>query len=227
VAEPSIALRPDRQVLPDGSAAELNAGAEIAVQFTPEKRTVRLVRGEALFDVVEDADRPFVVAAGQIEIRAVGTAFAVRNAEDEIAVLVTKGQVAVQRADAGPRGSPAAPATVVQPIYLAAGRKMTIPLASTVAVPKATYVSPEELMEALAWRTRRVEFTSTPLREAVALFNRQQPGKRLVVGDDATASLKITGVFWTDDPEGFSRLLVFSLGLKADTSAEGRIVLRE
>jgi ferric-dicitrate binding protein FerR (iron transport regulator) len=64
------------------------------------------------------------------------------------------------------------------------------------------------------------------LIEAVALFNRQS-GKRLVLVDDATGALRITGVFWTDDPEGFSRLLAASLGLKADTDAQGRIVLRE
>src|SRR5690606_5730758 len=94
---PSIALRPDRQILPDGSSAELNSGAQFALEFTPERRVVRLLRGEALFDVVKDPSRPFIVAAGQIKVQAVGTMFTVRHSVDEVAVLVTQGQVAVDR----------------------------------------------------------------------------------------------------------------------------------
>lgn len=45
----AVAPRPNIESLPDGSRIELNAQAEIAVQFTPEKRLVRLVRGEAFF----------------------------------------------------------------------------------------------------------------------------------------------------------------------------------
>jgi transmembrane sensor len=226
-AAPSIALRPDRQVLPDGSSVELNAGAQLAVEFTPEKRAVLLMRGEALFDVVKDPARPFVVAAGQIEVRAVGTAFTVRHAHDEVAVLVTEGEVAVDRVGTSLDNVPlGASAIIPKPIYLPAGRKVAVPFDRGVAMPEATDVSLEEVAEALAWRSRRVEFTSTPLSEAVALFNRQA-GMRLVLGDDVTGALRITGVFWTNDPEGFSRLLASSLGLRADTDAQGRIVLRQ
>lgn len=222
---PSIVLRPDRQMLPDGSSVELNAGAQIVVEFTPEWRDVRLVRGEALFEVAKDAARPFVVAAGQIKVRAVGTAFTVRHASDEIAVLVTAGKVAVDHIARSLDDEPTGASVIIpEPITLAAGRKVTIPIDPAAAVPETKQVTREEMAEALAWRSRRVEFTSTPLAEAVALFN-SQPGKRLVLGNDATGALRITGVFWTDDPEGFSRLLVSSLGLKADADTRGRIVL--
>ena len=55
----TIALAPDRRTLPDGSVIELNAGAEIAVNFTPAQRGVRLLRGEALFAVAHNPGSPF------------------------------------------------------------------------------------------------------------------------------------------------------------------------
>ncbi|MGH7956064.1 MAG: iron-containing alcohol dehydrogenase, partial [Opitutaceae bacterium] len=77
-----------------GSVVELNVDADILVDFSPVRRAVRLVRGEAHFTVATDAARPFVVSAGGVEVRAVGTGFAVHFAPQEIAVLVTEGQVA-------------------------------------------------------------------------------------------------------------------------------------
>jgi transmembrane sensor len=68
-----------------------------------------------------------------------------------------------------------------------------------------------------------VEFTDTPLSEAIALFNRENQ-LSLSLADETTAKLRITGVFWTDDPEGFARLLDSSLGIKS-RSSPGHIVL--
>ena len=56
---------------------------------------MQLVRGEAHFVVAADASRPFVVSAGAVSVRAVGTEFVVRYSAREIGVLVTEGRVAV------------------------------------------------------------------------------------------------------------------------------------
>lgn len=91
----TMAVRPLVHRLPDGTVVDLNADADIAVEFTPEIRGVRLVRGEAHFTVAKDRARPFVVSVGPITVRAVGTAFNVRLAPTAVQVLVTEGQVAV------------------------------------------------------------------------------------------------------------------------------------
>lgn len=76
----TIAVRPDRQALADGSTVELNANAKIDVQFTPDRRTVHLLGGEALFTVAKDStQRPFVVVAPGVEVKADGTVFSVRG----------------------------------------------------------------------------------------------------------------------------------------------------
>jgi transmembrane sensor len=91
----TMTVRPLVQRLADGTVVDLNAGADITVDFTPGVRGVRLVRGEAHFTVAKDGARPFVVSVGPIDVRAVGTAFNVRLEPTAVQVLVTEGQVAV------------------------------------------------------------------------------------------------------------------------------------
>jgi transmembrane sensor len=233
VASPSVAVKPERQTLPDGSVVELNANAEIAVAFTPGRRDVRLVRGEAHFAVAKDATRPFVVTAGSVSVRAVGTAFNVRFEPEQVGVLVTEGRVAVERTDVPPpvaalpvRSDLPAPAGAAPArVYLGAGDRLTVPIQAPVAAPLApTRVTEQEMAAALAWRGLRVEFTNTPLGEIVELFNRQNR-RQLALGDEGLADIRISGIFWSDDPEGFSRLLENSAGLRATPQSDARIVL--
>jgi ferric-dicitrate binding protein FerR (iron transport regulator) len=84
--------------LPDGSIAWLNAESSISYSeyFGDSLRSVSL-QGEVFFEVEKDAQRPFVVQAGSVEVLAVGTAFSVRNyaGEPSIAVSLTEGLVQV------------------------------------------------------------------------------------------------------------------------------------
>ncbi len=231
----SVAVRPDRQVLPDGSVVELNAGTEIALSYTTETRGVRLLRGEALFQVAKNPDRPFVVMAAGVDVRAVGTAFSVALAPDRVNVLVTEGRVAVQRPNVGPSladvpvqsGDPSVvTAPHPEPIYLSAGARLAIPTVASAPQIAPQSVTPAQIDAALAWRSRRVEFTLTPLGEAVDLLNGQNQVK-LVLGDRALAELRLTGVFWTDDPQGFSRLVKETFGVGIEERTDGTIVLRK
>jgi len=211
----AFAVRPNIEMLPDGSTAELNSGAEIAVHFTPEKRAVQLLRGEALFSVTKNAARPFVVSAGGIEVRAVGTAFSVRFDPQQVGVLVTDGRVAIEqvkRVDASPGES------ISQPIYLSAGGQvaMAIDRSDTVA-PAVSPLTPQQISTALAWRGKRVEFSRMPLDGVVNLLNRQNK-VQLAIADQSTRNMPISGIFWSDDPEGFARLLESGLGVHAERS---------
>lgn len=218
-----IAVRPDVRQLPDGSTAQLNAGAEILPAYVPEKRLVQLLQGEALFSVAKDTGRPFVVVAGGVEIKAVGTAFTVRFAPHQVEVLVTEGTVAI--AAPAPDGAAATPGSApAGSVLLTAGNRRVIPLAA--GVPSAVAaVTPTQIAAALAWRDRRIEFTRTPLTEAVELFNRQN-GLQLRIADAKTGGFEISGIFWADDPESFARLLENALEMKT-TQVEGGIVIRK
>jgi len=88
------------QHLSDGSSAKLNTNSVIEIEYTRNKRIVRLMRGEALFDVAHDPSRPFIVYVGEQAVKAVGTAFVVKIESEKIQVTVTEGQVQLsQRED--------------------------------------------------------------------------------------------------------------------------------
>jgi transmembrane sensor len=222
---PTMALRPDKQTLPDGSTVELNAGAEITVEFTAEKRGVRLVRGEAHFAVTKNAGWPFVVSAGGIDVKAVGTAFAVRFDSKQIDVVVTEGRVAVQSPSAPPEARHASD-SAIEPIYLDGGARVALSAdLPSLRMARVEPLSSAEVARALAWRSKRIEFTDTRLAEAVALFNRQNK-VQIAIANRADETRCINGVFWADDPAGFARLLEVSLGLTLVQQGES-IVLRD
>lgn len=225
---PSVAtmtLRPELRKLPDGSVVELNANAEIFVDFTSVRRGVRLVRGEALFTVTKDSTRPFVVTGGNVEVRAVGTAFVVRLDPANVNVLVTEGRVLVGQAAPmeSASGTPALPPP--PPVMVAAGDRIAVPAdGSMIIKPKVEPVTSLELNTALAWREMRFEFTNTSLAEAVELFNRKSKVK-LSLADPALADLRVSGIYWADNADGFASLIELSLDIEAVREAENRIVL--
>lgn len=210
--------RPERLVLADGSVVELNAGSRIQTAFTPGERRVRLLRGEALFSVAKNPARPFVVEAGAIAVRAVGTAFDVRRGTEEVEVLVTEGKVHLERPPA--EGSTAAATPLI------AGQRAVIDAVDPTRLPVITTVNAATLQQALAWQAVRLEFSELPLTEVVAEFNLRNT-QQLVIGDVETGKLRLGGTFRTDNIEGFVRLLAASFGVKADYRDDGSIVLRQ
>lgn len=82
-----------------------------------------------------------------------------------------------------------------------------------------------EIASALAWRDKRVEFSGTPLTEAVALFNRQNE-LQLFLRDRSLGELRVSGIFWSDDPAGFARLLAASFGVTAERKTKHEIAIR-
>ena len=209
--------RPERINLPDGSVVELNGDGRIMTDFTAAERRVRLLRGEAHFTVAKNPARPFIVDAGAVAVRAVGTVFEVRRAATAVEVLVTEGKVRVER----PAGAGTAP---VPPTSLAAGERAVVDLSARGAAPVVTPVSPAEIERALAWQGVRLEFSSLPLAEVVAEFNLRNT-TQLAMGDPETARLKIGGTFRADNVEGFVRLLQLSFGVTAERQPNGTVVL--
>lgn len=222
----TVAVRPDRRTLPDGSVVELNAGAEIAVHYKNEIRGVELVKGEALFEVAKDAMHPFVVTAGNIHVRAVGTAFTVHYQTERVGVLVTEGRVAVEEVTAPlAPGFPTAAAAKPEPVFLDAGGRVEVPVNQALSPALVQPVSNADMAEALSWREKRLEFSDTPLPVAVKLFN-QGNILQITVGDAALNHRVITGIFWADDPGTFVRLLEEGFSLKAERNGNA-ITLRD
>ena len=186
----------ERARLADGSTLELNTASAARVQFTAAERRVELESGEAHFEVAHDTARPFVVSAGGVTVRAVGTAFNVRYVSGAVEVTVTEGKVTV-----GPALS-ATGATLV-----AANQRLALPLApAAVPAPAIETLAPADVRAVLAWQRRVADFSDTPLGEVTARFNRHNV-LQLVITDPALGSRRIGGMFALDDVEAFVRLL--------------------
>lgn len=219
----------ERQALADGSVVELKDGSRLDVQFTPGERRVRLI-GEAHFIVAKNPDRPFIVEAHGVEVRAVGTAFNIRVDAAAVEVLVTEGTVRVTEPSLTLNAQLLTPNAQAQPqIFLTAGQQVVVPLAATpsalVPMLAVASVSPAQIRTALEWQTPRLQFFETPLAEAVTEFNRHNPNP-LVLADSALGSVPIGGTFRVDNVEGFVRLLELTVDVRGEPRADGGIVLK-
>lgn len=199
-----------QQTLSDGTVVELNRGARLATAFTATERRVRLLAGEANFAVAKDPDHPFVVEAGGVEVRAVGTAFNVRyDPAEAVEVVVTEGKVQV-----------ATPAETVP--LLEAGQATTVSLART-AAPAVEALTTDQLARKLLWQPRLLSFDNQPLSGIVEEFNRRNP-VRLVI-DPKNGARRMTASFRSDNVEGFVRLLEQHFGITAECRAGQLVVL--
>lgn len=212
-----VISQPARQVLPDGSVVELKEGAAISVEYGPSARRVRLERGEAHFAVAPDAAVPFIVSAGGIAVRAVGTEFAVGLTTRNVEVLVTEGRVAVESA------TPATP-DAPELAQLAAGQAAVVELAALISTTDPA-VPAEVQRSRLAWRVPRIELSRTPLAEVVECFNRFG-AVRLELADPALGALQLSGVLRPDSPHALLHILRNDFGLRESRRADATIVLQ-
>jgi transmembrane sensor len=178
--------------LEDGSAVELNTATRLRTAFTPERRDVHLLAGEALFHVAKDPKRPFVVHARDARVRALGTAFNVRIREKLVELTVTEGVVTVNEAPSILRVG----ARSIRPLSAGEGAVMGPGAVARVALQEA------DLQRRIAWRNGLIELRGETLEQAVAEFNRYRT-RKLVVADPSLAGLRVGGSFETGDSERF------------------------
>lgn len=210
-------LGPERRALPDGSVAEFPRGTEIAVDFSGTFRRIALPAGEAHFQVAHDPGRPFIVTAGGIAVRAVGTGFAVRVAAEETSVVVTEGRVAVHPVS----GATPGPALA----QVGAGESVAVTRIDAPTSPAIVALSTAELARQLSWRRQRAEFSAVPLADVIATVNRHSR-LQFVIADATLATTPLSGVFFLDDAEEFAQLLERGFGLVVERSGPDRFLLR-
>jgi transmembrane sensor len=188
--------------LPDGSRLRLDTATRAEVTLYRTRREVRLPEGQAVFQVQNDATRPFDVLAGPLRVTVIGTRFSVRHTpgmtqDGGVRVAVEEGRVRVARAAAG-AATGAASRSGFEPsgalpsadaIELGAGQQVasdaTGRLGSIAQVASAG-IAP--------WREGRISFQDTPLSAAIAEFERYGP-TGLVIADPEVGALRLTGTF--------------------------------
>ncbi len=184
--------------LADHSIAAINTDSRIDVDMSATLRHIQLVKGEAWFEVTKNPDAPFVVSAGDIRVRAVGTAFSVRRRDTGADVLVTEGVVEAWNVkDKTKRVSLTAGATAFVP-YVPADATITM--------------QPQDVDRRLAWRTREIILQRDSLQSAAAEFNRYND-RQIVIADPSLNKAQLVGGFAVDQPDIFARAVHATLNV--------------
>ncbi|WP_422002366.1 FecR family protein [Reyranella sp.] len=174
-------------VLPDGSEATLAPDSALAVAFDGDARRVRLLVGEAFFDVRPDRSRPFRVLAREVETVVVGTRFDVEMSDDGVRVSVERGAVRVGSEELQPG----------QAVHVAPGGRVS-----------RAETSPDMVA---AWRDGQLVARNVPLRTAVDQLRRYYGGSILLT-DSALGDRRITGAYNLADPEDALRAIAQAHG---------------
>jgi len=82
-------------ILPDGSNVTLTSGSRLIYSETEGKERYTKLSGDGFFEVAPNADRPFVVDAGGVNVTVLGTKFNVITSDDDVEVRLETGSVKV------------------------------------------------------------------------------------------------------------------------------------
>ena len=209
--------------LPDGSSVQLNTASQVEIDFSSGKRKVRLLQGEAHFQVAHDKSRPFEVFAGNGMVRAVGTAFSVYlKDKEEVEVTVTEGRVEVaSRVDnqslatdsTEPSDNPDIKAEVTtepeQLTKLSAGQNISF----NDHVQPIQTLKADEVARKLSWRDGMLVFSGESLEQVVEQVSRYT-SQAIVITDPDIRDVRIGGYFKAGDTNAMFEALETSFGIK-------------
>ena len=178
--------------------------------------------GQARFDVALDVERPFSLTAAGEKVVATWSAFNVDLHKSQVVVTLIEGHVVVLPKEPGVLlpSQPSRPTDTSaelrraadrsgRGVELAAGEQLVVYASGT------SSIAPANIERTTAWQSGRLVFDDEPLISVVEQVNRyaREP---LVVTDESTARLRISGVFSTDDIDGFVDTLTRYLPVDAD-----------
>lgn len=205
------AQAPVQKQLPDGSSVFINKHSELSyVEGKEGLRQVQL-KGEAFFEVLHDAEKPFEVSVGGVLIRDIGTAFNVKAlpGSNTVEVWVESGEVHFYSADnAG--------------VHLLQGEK-AVYNQTTKQFIKAESAAAEN---ANSYKTLVFRFNETPLSEVLTQLNAVYD-KNVHVNDEATGNLRLSVKFDHEHHDTIVNIIAETLDLDIDRSGTGILLKRK
>ncbi len=217
-----------RQVtLDDGSSITLGARSEISVLFDEDLRAVELIVGDAFFDVESDPSRPFLVTAGDMRAKVLGTSFDVQLGPGVSRVAVAEGLVNVtfpmMPEVEGPieaREAASGQTRVLSSRRLEAGQQVAATMNQGLGSVSA--VKPDSIG---AWRRSRLVYYDAPLSELVADANRYFD-RQISIADDALGELKISATFNSSDIHGMLSTLTEIFPVRVEDEPNQPLIIR-
>lgn len=176
--------------LADGSVVQMDSDTAIAVDYSGNHRDVKLLAGQAFFEVKPDKTKPFHVRAEAVKVTVTGTAFNVELRPGRVGVDVQHGSVRVEDVvDAH-----------VLSDALTAGERLRY-------VDGIVQVKTFAPSQAAAWRQGQLIADDQRVAELVQALARYLPGK-VVLRDEALGDKRVTGVYDLRKPEAALRAVL-------------------
>jgi transmembrane sensor len=190
--------------LDDGSKILLNTSTRLVVRYDKFARRVDLEKGEALFDVIKNPHRPFVVMAGGREVTALGTSFDVRRDGTQVTVTLLEGKVTVAAVSETQDAAVSLPAEVE---VLHPGQRLTF------AAGRAPLLDRPQIQKVTDWQRGQVSLDNLSLADAVAEMNRYSVVQIRIERPEA-AKVRVSGIFRAGDSMSFARAVSQTYGLQ-------------
>lgn len=193
-------------VLEDGSLVWLDTNSQLRVDYQAGVRHLYLLQGKAYFDVAKNPQRPFEVYAQSGLVRAVGTAFSVYLADNEVEVLVGEGRVELGRVAQGDDARE--PVDVFHSLGRGQGARFD-------RVDQVySELDDKSLAQELAWKKGVLVFVRDPLEQVVAEVSRYTD-IQIDIDDPALGRLVMGGRFRVGELEALFEVLDIGFGVKA------------
>lgn len=194
--------------LPDGSLMTLNSDSAVALDFDGDRRAVRLLRGEAYFDVKHDPVHPFRVTGGFGSAEVKGTAFSFRLDRRGDEIVLQRGRLEVRCNCEDPHVVTLLPEQE-----------------TTISDQGARPATPTESEQRLAWREGRAVFSETNVAALVEELARYWSGHIILARSDLSL-MRVSGSFQLNDIPGALASVAVAVGAQATRLPGGIIILR-
>ncbi len=182
--------------LADGSIVELGPDSQVSVEYTDEERFIDLLKGQAVFTVAKNPNRPFVVKAGLGTVTALGTVFNVsHDSSGDINVKVLEGTVAVRPLETVTEGHEA---IIVPEVALVTSGNKTSYSEEAGLMP----VESADLAEGLTWRVGVLRMVDRKLSDVIFELNRYVENE-ISIGDDTVGEYYFTGTVYPDQVDAW------------------------
>ena len=193
--------------LADGSLAVLDAQATVDIDYNPQSRIVELHRGGVFVTVQSNKNRPFIVKLGDVQVRAVGTAYSVERTGSRSLVTVQEGVVSIERERAD-----------TNPVRLTAGHSWSLTDGAGQGI-----TSTDVSANAAYWQRKKLVAAKMPLNEVLQKLSRHAGENPLWISDDLS-HITVSGVFQLSNAAALSDILSKRYGVEKYNIFGNRII---
>jgi transmembrane sensor len=207
--------------LGDGSVITLNTNSRIEVTLSPMRRSIKMLKGQAFFNVAKDINRPFMVDVGDKRVVALGTAFDIRfDTNQQVEVTLVEGRVAVDNINETTNQSFLSESNKTKPVELVPGEKLVAKGKENIQVSKL-----ENIDKTTGWQKGRLICRQESINSVIQEMNRYSFKKIKLHNDSRILDIKINGVFDTTKPRHFVDTLTQMHPLEARQTQSNEITL--